>query len=526
MFGADDIANYHKIFDQTPIAFSVAEVQRDENGEPCDFVLRYANDACALLAGKRREELIDNAFYDVFPDADNKWLMYAAEAAFRGRRNVFTENNTAIAKYLHVECYQLAEGFCGCVLTDLTEEIRIRQELQTEQESFKAAVSCTGLHHWEYDVQNDMAIQSDKCVQDLQIPKIMKNYPQSFLDTNIILPQYWNRYLEVHRELKQGAKEVSMEHQIWPPNAKEPSWERLIYKNIFDVSGKPVRAVGTAIDITEEKRLQAAFEEFTEYQGLMAANTYDAYKLNVTKDTIVAVKNSKVVFDDDNSRLTMSEFFKRSMKNVRSSEDKGKYAEIFSREKILKRFANGERASELTCGYLTNEGGPQFLKLHLSLAQHPITKDVLAFTWGEDVTDEKLNKAAVQSVIDHDYEVMFRIDGVTRRFVSFMHAKSAQTLPNLSGEDFDAENARFASRYMKNTEECRARVHALSVENMVKQLDEHGHFRYYYDMEENGVMRRKEMQCYYIDSESKMICAARTDVTGAAKDEDQSAADK
>ena len=31
-------------------------------------------------------------------------------------------------------------------------------------------------------------------------------------------------------------------------------------------------------------------------------------------------------------------------------------------------------------------------------------------------------------------------------------------------------------------------------------------------------MRRKEMQCYYIDKESKLICAARSDVSGAAQD--------
>ena len=152
------------------------------------------------------------------------------------------------------------------------------------------------------------------------------------------------------------------------------------------------------------------------------------------------------------------------------------------------------------------------------MAQHPVTKDVLAFTWGEDVTEKKLDEAAMQSVIDHDYEVMFRIDGLTRKFVVFLHAKGVKTLPALSGDDFDAENVKFAKEHMASSAQCRERVSALSVENMVKQLDEKGFFRYYYDIEEGGVMRRKEMQCYYIDKESKLICAARSDVSGAAQD--------
>ena len=39
MFGPEDIANYHKIFDQTPIAFAVIELQRDDRGAPHGFVL-------------------------------------------------------------------------------------------------------------------------------------------------------------------------------------------------------------------------------------------------------------------------------------------------------------------------------------------------------------------------------------------------------------------------------------------------------------------------------------------------------
>jgi PAS domain-containing protein len=516
MLDVEEIKNYHKIFDQTPIAFTVVETLKDERGEPYDFVFRYVNDACAALAGLTGPEMVDGAFRELFPEANDKWLMYIGETACRGRRNVFTDDGGRNGKYLRAECYRIADDVCGCVLTDLSEEMKIRRALQTEQESFKAAISCTGLHHWEYDEINDLAIQSDKCVRDLHVPKVMKDYPRSWLDTNILLPQYWNRYLEIHRELKQGALEVSMEHQIWPPDAKEPRWERIIYKNIFDESGRPVRAIGTAIDITEEKRLKYAYDEFIEYQGLMAANTFDAYKLNVTKDTIVAVKNNVIIIDNNNNKLTMTDFFKESRSRVCDPEENQQYAEIFDRAKMLKRFSGGERTSELVCRYRIGDG-LQYLKLSLSMARHPITKDVLAFTWAEDVTEKKLDEAAIQSVVDHDYEIMFRIDGNTRHYVAFLHAKTAKNLPALSGDDFDIENEKFANEHLSDPQQRRERIRALSVENMIRQLDENGSYHCYYDLEENGTLRRKELQCYYIDKKSHLICAARTDVTEATQ---------
>ena len=96
----------------------------------------------------------------------------------------------------------------------------------------------------------------------------MENYPQSWLDMNILLPEYWANYLDVHKKLKAGLKSAAFEEQIWSPNFETPRWEKIIYRTIFDEKGEPLKAIGTAVDVTEQKELEAAFRDFQQDQSM------------------------------------------------------------------------------------------------------------------------------------------------------------------------------------------------------------------------------------------------------------------
>ena len=59
MFGPEDIANYHKIFDQTPIAFAVIEVRQDDRGSAVDLQDRHdVLQEVELLVRRRDDEVL------------------------------------------------------------------------------------------------------------------------------------------------------------------------------------------------------------------------------------------------------------------------------------------------------------------------------------------------------------------------------------------------------------------------------------------------------------------------------------
>lgn len=514
MFDVKNMKEYHKLFDEAPIAFTIIEVLRGETGEAIDFIFRYANDACVQLEGLTREQMMDQRFFEVFPNADKKWLSIYGETAFTGKKNVVTELSPEIDKTLHIECYQLAEGFCACVLTDVTEEVRRRQALDIAQESYQITLNSSGVRIWEYDLQKDCAYQNIASQQQLGIPAVMQNYPQSFLDTNILLPEYWEQYLEIHRQLKKGLKMVMFEAQMWLPGGEMPVWEKVIYRTIFDKNGVPIKAIGVSLDITEQKHLAEAFSEFTQYQALMAATRLDAFKINVTKDTVIALKDSIALLDGENHKLTMTEFFQKSLRNVPDSRDKIAYSEIYTREKMLAAYERGNKNAMVEVRYDVHGQQKKWLRLHLSMTRHPVTRDIIGVTYSDDITEQKLNQAAVSCLVNNNFDLIMRINACTGQYHVVEHAVQAGCMPELRGENFEEEAARFCREYVVEAEH-KDLMEQLQLWTIIKQLNAGGRCVYYCQVYENGETRRKKLQIYYIDKEAKQLCLARVDVTDA-----------
>ena len=115
-----------------PIAFTVIQMVLDEQGEPEDFIFRYANQALADLEEVELEGLIGKRFYDmVFKEkSDRKWLPYYYSSAYLQQTHELREFSPEIGKYLKIICYPWLEpGYCACVLFDETKLVIAEKRL-------------------------------------------------------------------------------------------------------------------------------------------------------------------------------------------------------------------------------------------------------------------------------------------------------------------------------------------------------------------------------------------------------------
>lgn len=100
-----------------PFAQCIIRVDLNKKGEPFDFVFMFVNDALCRLEGKSKETLLGASFYDVFANADPKWLPKYYETAYQGVSQSFDSYSREIGKLLSITCYQTEPGYCGCILT-------------------------------------------------------------------------------------------------------------------------------------------------------------------------------------------------------------------------------------------------------------------------------------------------------------------------------------------------------------------------------------------------------------------------
>lgn len=113
------------------------KILTDDAGIPYDFKIVYSNKAFTELAGEKYQNLIGERFYEVFKDADAKWLEYYSEIAYEGTSRVINRYSSELKKHLLVDAFQTEPGQCGCVLMDVSEEYYKKQELENSREELR-----------------------------------------------------------------------------------------------------------------------------------------------------------------------------------------------------------------------------------------------------------------------------------------------------------------------------------------------------------------------------------------------------
>ena len=123
---ADDLLPYRTCFDDSPISFSVIDMQKDGGGKLCDFSFVYVNRALASVFDRSPADFTGQKFSRAFPGADRKWLDFFGGAAFGGRASSTTLHSDSKNKYLSIQCYKISPGRCGCIVTDVTQNEHLK----------------------------------------------------------------------------------------------------------------------------------------------------------------------------------------------------------------------------------------------------------------------------------------------------------------------------------------------------------------------------------------------------------------
>ncbi|MEF9998760.1 MAG: response regulator [Lachnospiraceae bacterium] len=129
-----NVANMLKAFDRSyrnsPMAFVAIELLQDSEEKSKDFVLQYVNEAFVNLEGVEREKLVGQPYQDLFFNQAKVWIETYYDVAYTGVAKTFVDYDPVLDKYLEVQCYQPMMGYCACILQDVSEKVKVKEELE------------------------------------------------------------------------------------------------------------------------------------------------------------------------------------------------------------------------------------------------------------------------------------------------------------------------------------------------------------------------------------------------------------
>lgn len=111
---AAQLAEKCTIFDNSPIALCLIELQTDTTGSIIDFVFRYCNEKMEELEGVSIDKMVGHTIREIFPGANYSKLIAYADVALNGTNRIADSYSFVNNEPQKVYCYQPEKGFCVC----------------------------------------------------------------------------------------------------------------------------------------------------------------------------------------------------------------------------------------------------------------------------------------------------------------------------------------------------------------------------------------------------------------------------
>lgn len=169
-----DLASYKTVYEHNPQAFAVIRVLKEDNGSYKDIFFVYANNAYEKLSGFSRSDLIGHTYTEIMEKyapgqfgPGKQWNKLYGTVAYEGGEKTAvvasSEIDPAKKHYVSVQCFQIAEGYVGSNILDISDQLDRRERSRIIEEERK--------EHAKYDRECDRFSTAENTDSDKLIAK-------------------------------------------------------------------------------------------------------------------------------------------------------------------------------------------------------------------------------------------------------------------------------------------------------------------------------------------------------------------
>ncbi len=129
-----------------------------------------------------------------------------------------------------------------CMIRNITSEKNSIEAMLETEKRFKMASEQVNIYFWEYTIATREMRPCFRCMRDLGLPPLLRNYPDSAIERGIFPPEVADMYRDWHVQVANGVKELEAIIPLTPNRIPF----RVRYTTEFDEFGNPIKAYGSA----------------------------------------------------------------------------------------------------------------------------------------------------------------------------------------------------------------------------------------------------------------------------------------
>ena len=408
------------------------------------------------------------------------------------------------------------EGLLLCTRTDITDAVLEEQQMREALGMLIMAAGQNKMSVWTYDLDTRMISFSEpSCdIHGLIGRGLLR--PWDYVKEGFVHPEDADKYLNMLRRVHEGEAIVSEEIRYLdiPGNLDSCRWEKTIFALVKDKDGSVHKSYGTSQDISEQKLLRQRFEKEMERirRIKMGADVPSYIAFNATKDIIIEHEPNGLPVLTLQPGSSMEEARRYTACAGVSSNDSRLFSDCVDRELILSTFRDGGDHIVREYRRPGKDGAVIWARSTVSIVQDPSCGDIVCFGYTQDITEERMREAVLDTMLSAEYEYVMYVDLKNDSFRTFANKYGGTLLPESSGK-----YSSMIHRYIKDScvEEDVERTLALALPNGLRsQLRYADSFEFICRVrEEDGSISIKKLRCGYIDKDNELVYCYRMDVS-------------
>ncbi|MEG2015164.1 MAG: PAS domain-containing protein, partial [Clostridia bacterium] len=386
-------------------------------------------------------------------------------------------------------------------------------EYKSLYENFSRASKQCGVTLWMLDIPNRTIY--DLCnathIKMFDTLTVIPNVPEAFAENDSALyPDDVPALNEMFSKVYNGEKTASSVGRWWNDERTMWWWYEISYTTIFNSNGEPIKAIGTAIDITEQVRLEERYNEEIKWRKIHNKDVIGSYKMNLTQNTCDDGQSNNPAVLSLQSDGTVDGFFAREYATHMDTNELETYKKLFNRESLIISFRDGKTKLSEESYVNFGDGRVFWIRIEIDMFLNPKSGDIEAYIYGTDIDQKKLSRALVDSVVNMDYDYIALLDARTKDYSIFAKSDGTTPLPQFHTGDYDTEVSAYARSYLVD-EDIENNIREMSCDNIFQQLKKNDIYTIYCRVkEDNGTISRKKLQFSYLDKLWKKIIITRT----------------
>lgn len=135
---------------------------------------------------------------------------------------------------------------------NITKEKELFAEVYASDQRFRAASEQANVYAWEYNIATKEMRPCFRCMRDLGLPAVIRNYPEPLIKSGIFPEDYAEMYRGWMQQLEEGVG--TLEGIIPLTVGRIPFHVR--YSTEFDAAGRPVKAYGSATLVVDNVQVK------------------------------------------------------------------------------------------------------------------------------------------------------------------------------------------------------------------------------------------------------------------------------